>query len=153
LGNASKISVERWSRLSIGSVAAAVALILILSAGPLFFGAGVIDKLTTLFIYIILAVTLNALAGYGGLVSIGQQAFFGLGAYGAVRLAECGRQRLLRAGAPPQFSSDSSRCQFRPSCCASGAASSRSECGSSPYSLICSSISTRWCGVKPGPRC
>jgi hypothetical protein len=58
-----KISVERWSRLSIGSVA--VALILILSAGPLFFGAGVIDKLTTLFIYIILAVTWNALAGYG----------------------------------------------------------------------------------------
>ena len=90
MSNASKISVERWSRLSIGSVAAAVALIFILAAGPLCFGANVIDKLTTLFIYIILAITWNALAGYGGLVSIGQQAFFGLGAYGAVRLADAG---------------------------------------------------------------
>jgi branched-chain amino acid transport system permease protein len=90
MSNESKISVERWNRLSIGSAAAAVALILILSAGPLFFNADVVDKLTTLFIYIILAVMWNALAGYGGLVSIGQQAFFGLGAYGAVRLADAG---------------------------------------------------------------
>jgi branched-chain amino acid transport system permease protein len=43
-----------------------------------------------LFIYVMLAVTWNALAGYGGLVSIGQQAFFGLGAYAAVRLADAG---------------------------------------------------------------
>ena len=49
-----------------------------------------IDKLTTLFIYVILAMTWNALAGYAGLVSVGQQAFFGLGAYGAVRLADAG---------------------------------------------------------------
>jgi branched-chain amino acid transport system permease protein len=90
MSNERKISVERWSRLSIGAVAGAVALIFILAAGPLLFGANTIDKLTTLFIYIILAVTWNALAGYGGLVSIGQQAFFGLGAYGAVRLADAG---------------------------------------------------------------
>ncbi len=32
----------------------------------------------------------NALVGYCGLVSIGQQAFFGLGAYFAVRLADSG---------------------------------------------------------------
>jgi branched-chain amino acid transport system permease protein len=84
------IRVERWSALSIGSVVVAVALIAGLAAGPLFFGANVIDKLTTLFIYVLLAVTWNALAGYGGLVSIGQQAFFGLGAYAAVRLANAG---------------------------------------------------------------
>jgi branched-chain amino acid transport system permease protein len=84
------IRVERWTGLSIGSVAVALALIAALAAGPLLFDANAIDKLTTLFIYIILAVTWNALAGYGGLVSIGQQAFFGLGAYGAVRLANAG---------------------------------------------------------------
>ncbi|MGO8799448.1 MAG: branched-chain amino acid ABC transporter permease [Roseiarcus sp.] len=84
------IRVERWSVASIGSVVAAVALVGVLAAGPLAFGANAIDKLTTLFIYVILAVTWNALAGYGGLVSIGQQAFFGLGAYGAVRLADAG---------------------------------------------------------------
>jgi branched-chain amino acid transport system permease protein len=86
----SAIRVERWSVVSIGSVVAAVALIVVLAAGPLLFGANAVDKLTTLFIYVILAVTWNALAGYGGLVSIGQQAFFGLGAYGAVRLADAG---------------------------------------------------------------
>jgi branched-chain amino acid transport system permease protein len=84
------IEVVRWSGLSIASAGVAIALIVALAAGPLFLGANAIDKLTTLFIYVILAVTWNALAGYGGLVSIGQQAFFGLGAYGAVRLADAG---------------------------------------------------------------
>jgi len=88
--NRENISVERWSRLSVGSVAASVAVLLLLAAGPAWFDANVIDQLTTLFIYVILAITWNALAGYGGLVSIGQQAFFGLGAYGAVRLADAG---------------------------------------------------------------
>ncbi len=54
------------------------------------FSDSAIDRLTTLFVYVILAVTWNALAGYAGLVSIGQQAFFGLGAYFAVRLAHAG---------------------------------------------------------------
>jgi branched-chain amino acid transport system permease protein len=84
------IRVRRWSVVSIGSVGAAFALTGVLAAGPLLFGPNAIDKLTTLFIYVILAVTWNALAGYGGLVSIGQQAFFGLGAYAAVRLADAG---------------------------------------------------------------
>ncbi len=49
-----------------------------------------VDRLTTLFIYCILALMWNALAGYAGLLSVGQQAFFGLGAYAAVRLADAG---------------------------------------------------------------
>lgn len=57
---------------------------------PLLFGAAIIDRLTVLFIYAILALMWNALAGYAGLVSVGQQAFFGLGAYAAVRLASFG---------------------------------------------------------------
>ena len=32
----------------------------------------------------------NALAGYAGLVSVGQQMFFGLGAYAAIRLSYSG---------------------------------------------------------------
>ena len=84
------IRVRRWSAVSIASVGAALAVSGVLAVGPLLFDANAIDKLTTLFIYIILAVTWNALAGYGGLVSIGQQAFFGLGAYAAVRLANAG---------------------------------------------------------------
>src|ERR1700735_1079045 len=84
------IHVERWSALSVASVGAAVAIILLLALGPLLFSANAIDQLTTLFIYVLLAVTWNALAGYGGLVSIGQQAFFGLGAYFAIRISEWG---------------------------------------------------------------
>jgi branched-chain amino acid transport system permease protein len=84
------VRVERWTPLSVGSVVVSVAVLALLAVGPALFSPNVIDKLTTLFIYVLLAVTWNALAGYGGLVSIGQQAFFGLGAYAAVRLAHTG---------------------------------------------------------------
>ena len=57
---------------------------------PLLFDANVVDNLTTLFIYVILSVMWNALAGYAGLVSVGQQAFFGLGAYFAIQLSYYG---------------------------------------------------------------
>ena len=86
----SRIAVERWTPASILSVGAVGVLIVGLAAGPSVFGANAIDKLTTLFIYVILAVAWNALAGYAGLVSVGQQVFFGLGAYLAVRLADAG---------------------------------------------------------------
>jgi branched-chain amino acid transport system permease protein len=83
-------SVERWTRESRFAVAAAAIVLVVLAAGPAAFSANAIDKLTTLFIYVILAVAWNALVGFCGLVSIGQQAFFGLGAYAAVRLADSG---------------------------------------------------------------
>jgi branched-chain amino acid transport system permease protein len=82
--------VERWSGRARGAGGVVLVLLLLLAAGPLLFTANAVDKLTTLFIYVILAAMWNALAGYGGLVSIGQQAFFGLGAYAAVRLAAAG---------------------------------------------------------------
>ena len=84
------MKVERWTTASIASVAIVVAGVILLAFGPLMFGANTVDKLTTLFIYVIMAAMWNALAGYGGLVSVGQQAFFGLGAYAAVRLADAG---------------------------------------------------------------
>ena len=82
--------IERWTPASRIAVALAGLLLVGLACGPVVLGANAVDKLTTLFIYVILAVTWNAMAGYGGLVSIGQQAFFGLGAYAAVRLADAG---------------------------------------------------------------
>ncbi|MDR3454750.1 MAG: branched-chain amino acid ABC transporter permease [Rhodoferax sp.] len=86
----STIRVTRWTTPSIITVALVVATQLLLVAGPLFLSANVIERLTTLFIYGILALMWNALAGYAGLLSVGQQAFFGLGAYAAVRLADFG---------------------------------------------------------------
>jgi branched-chain amino acid transport system permease protein len=88
--NAAPFRVERWTPAShVSAIAFALALIG-LSVGPLLFSDNAIDRLTTLFIYVILAMMWNALAGYAGLVSIGQQAFFGLGAYFSVRLAHAG---------------------------------------------------------------
>ncbi|MDR3373787.1 MAG: branched-chain amino acid ABC transporter permease [Ancalomicrobiaceae bacterium] len=83
-------SITRWTLASRIAVAVALPLVVAIAFGPAYLSANVIDKLTTLFIYILLAVTWNALAGYGGLISIGQQGFFGLGAYATVRLADAG---------------------------------------------------------------
>jgi branched-chain amino acid transport system permease protein len=82
--------VERWTRQSVFFSAAVGALLLVLAVGPLVFPPGITDRLTTLFIYIILAAMWNALAGYGGLVSIGQQLFIGLGGYALIRLSNAG---------------------------------------------------------------
>lgn len=79
-----------------GTVASRIAgfgvaiIILLLAFAPQFLSAGVVDRMTALFIYVILAAMWNALAGFGGLVSVGQQVFFGLGAYFAIRLANAG---------------------------------------------------------------
>ena len=62
-------------------------LLIALAFVPFAFGANVTERLTTLFVYVILAVMWNALAGYAGLVSVGQQMFFGLGAYATIRLS------------------------------------------------------------------
>lgn len=86
----SRFSVQRWTPVSAASVATLVALCVALAFAPLLLGANAIDRLTTLFIYVILATMWNALAGYGGLVSVGQQAFFGIGAYAAIRLSSFG---------------------------------------------------------------
>lgn len=82
--------VERWTRTSRLAIGFAVLLAVILAFAPGFLGAGLVDRMTALFIYVILAAMWNALAGYGGLVSVGQQVFFGLGAYATVRLADAG---------------------------------------------------------------
>jgi branched-chain amino acid transport system permease protein len=82
--------VKRWTRASMAAVGLVIVAQIVLAFGPLFLSANLVDRLTTLFIYGILALMWNALAGYAGLVSVGQQAFFGLGAYAAIRLADAG---------------------------------------------------------------
>ena len=88
--SAGAAAVERWTPESRIAVAAAAVIVVVLAVGPAIFSANAVDKLTTLFIYVILALMWNALVGFCGLVSIGQQAFFGLGAYAAIRLADLG---------------------------------------------------------------
>lgn len=87
--------VERWTRSSRLTVGAAAGALLALALLPALASGLVIDKLTTLFIYILLAVMWNLLAGYAGLVSVGQQAFFGVGGYLALRLVDAGMMPYL----------------------------------------------------------
>ncbi len=65
------------------SVAVVVALVLIavLIVAPSFASRGTIQDLFFILTMLTLAQFWNLLAGYGGLVSVGQQAFVGLGAY------------------------------------------------------------------------
>jgi branched-chain amino acid transport system permease protein len=82
--------VQRWTRLSIASVGITLIVIAVLAVVPFFFGSDVTEQLTVLLTFVILAVMWNALAGYGGLISVGQQAFIGLGAYGTIFLTQHG---------------------------------------------------------------
>lgn len=66
------------------------ALAAVLLALPLFGSALIVDKLTLLMVYILLAVSWNLLAGFAGLVSVGHQAFIGLSGYAVLRLVEIG---------------------------------------------------------------
>lgn len=91
--NAPKI--VRWNAVSIVAISAVLMTQTLLAFAPLLLSANIVERLTTLFIYGILALMWNALAGYAGLLSVGHQAFFGLGAYATVRLADMGLNAYL----------------------------------------------------------
>jgi branched-chain amino acid transport system permease protein len=82
-----QLQVRRWTVVSGGFTGGVGALAVALVFVPFLLDQNTTQKLTTLLILVILASTWNALAGYGGLVSVGQQAFIGIGAYGTVFLA------------------------------------------------------------------
>jgi branched-chain amino acid transport system permease protein len=73
--------VEHATRSSrIGMAAFALALVL-LAAAPAWGGRDDLRLLAEIYAYVALASLWNLLAGYAGLVSVGQQAYVGLGAY------------------------------------------------------------------------
>lgn len=75
------------SRVTIGLLVAAA---IIIAALPWLLGVGGSGRAVALPVYVLLAVMWNALAGFAGLVSIGQTLFFGLAAYATIRLADAG---------------------------------------------------------------
>jgi branched-chain amino acid transport system permease protein len=82
--------VQRWTTASIVSSLVIAGLVAALALVPEALSDSAVDRLTTLYVYVILAAMWNALAGYAGLVSVGQQAFFGLGGYFAIKLSTNG---------------------------------------------------------------
>jgi branched-chain amino acid transport system permease protein len=84
------MTVERWTRTSRYFTIGAGVLVVALASVPLVLDPDYVQKLTTLLILVLIAAMWNALAGYGGLLSVGQQAFIGIGAYATVFFAGLG---------------------------------------------------------------
>jgi branched-chain amino acid transport system permease protein len=77
----SNYSVETRTRASSISAVVALALVVLAIALPAFASRSVIQDMFFILTMLVLAQFWNLLAGYGGLVSVGQQAFVGIGAY------------------------------------------------------------------------
>jgi branched-chain amino acid transport system permease protein len=78
---ATRYRIETKTRASVAAGVAAGVFVAVLAALPAFAGRDVIEELIFFFYMAALAQCWNLLAGYAGLVSVGQQAFVGLGGY------------------------------------------------------------------------
>jgi branched-chain amino acid transport system permease protein len=74
--------VQRGTRQSRVALAGAMTIVAVLATLPAWGDSGQLKVLVEFFTLMAMAQMWNLLAGYAGLVSIGQQAFVGLGAYG-----------------------------------------------------------------------
>jgi branched-chain amino acid transport system permease protein len=82
------LAIERATRASRAGAVAGALLLAGLIVLPLTRDAGLMRMVVELIAFLVLAQMWNLLAGYAGLVSIGQQAYVGLGGYGLVVLAD-----------------------------------------------------------------
>jgi len=89
------VRVTRSRRSSLWAGIGAIALVVILGYLPYVVLSGTTDLLVNVFILITMASMWNLLAGYAGLVSVGQQAFIGLGAYFVLIFANHGTNPFL----------------------------------------------------------
>lgn len=80
--------VRRATRSSWAGLAVAAVLVLVAPLAPYVLDKGAQGSLVTLFSLIVMATMWNLLAGYGGMLSIGQQAYIGIGAYALVYFAD-----------------------------------------------------------------
>jgi len=84
------VRVTRSRRSSLWAGIGAIVVVVILGYLPYIVLSGTTDLLVNVFILMTMASMWNLLAGYAGLVSVGQQAFIGLGAYFVLILANHG---------------------------------------------------------------
>jgi len=86
----SRWKVETRTKASATFAIAAALGILLAFTAPLFVSRGVLQDLFLILTMLVLAQNWNLLAGYAGLVSVGQQAFVGFGAYAMFALVILG---------------------------------------------------------------
>jgi len=82
--------VFRLDRTAKIAFAVTAVLVVLLAYLPFAAGRNAQNTLTTIFIFIVMASLWNLLAGYAGLVSFGQQAYVGVGAYALLVLVRGG---------------------------------------------------------------
>jgi branched-chain amino acid transport system permease protein len=82
--------VRRGSRAATVTLVTGVALVLVAASLPFWGESSWMREFVQIACYFILASMWNLLAGYGGMVSIGQQAFFGIGGYAMLTLGNFG---------------------------------------------------------------
>jgi branched-chain amino acid transport system permease protein len=87
--------VRRSTRTSRWALLPALGVVVILGFLPYIASESSTSTLVNFFILLTLGVTWNMLAGYAGLVSVGQQAYIGMGAYGVLWLAQHGVEPFL----------------------------------------------------------
>ena len=80
------LRVARSNRASHAALCAGGALVLLAASLPFWAESSWMREFVEIACYFIFAMMWNLLAGYGGMVSIGQQAFFGLGGYAMLML-------------------------------------------------------------------
>ena len=82
------VHVKRATKSAWGGLVVLVPLLALLAMAPYMVNRGIQQNLVILFSLIVLGTMWNLLAGYAGMVSIGQQAYIGIGAYGLVYIAD-----------------------------------------------------------------
>ena len=87
-----EVRVTRSSRPTRWTLVFGVAVLAVLAYLPYLAYSGTTDTLTNFFVLLTMASMWNLLAGYAGMVSVGQQAYIGLGAYFVLILAQHGVQ-------------------------------------------------------------
>jgi ABC-type branched-subunit amino acid transport system permease subunit len=87
--------VTRARRSTVWAGLAAIACVAVLGYLPYVVYSATTNLMVDFFLLLIMASVWNLLAGYAGLVSVGQQAFIGLGAYFVVILASHGTSPFL----------------------------------------------------------
>lgn len=85
--SSSNYTISRSSRASRLAAIFGILLLVVLAAAPWWAGRADMRLLSEIFLYLSLACLWNLLAGYAGLVSVGQQAFVGFGGYMLFALA------------------------------------------------------------------
>jgi branched-chain amino acid transport system permease protein len=92
------LQVRRSQRSALWSAFVLALVVAVLAYLPYLVSTGTTGPLITFFVLLTISTMWNLLAGYAGLVSIGQQAYIGLGAYGTLLLSDWGVHPFVGVG-------------------------------------------------------